>query len=184
MSDSAEGLIYYGNSMRGIFSSGDRIFCKAAALEDLSVGDIVVVNPGNSSYIHRVIKLDRDFAVTMGDNNDFPDKLRLNNSSEFFQLESAIRRGKVLKIAQGQAGMRHFMCIQRRRNYVRKFKKTFRQLEKHCFWRITLRDAETFADGSRCFFWHGIAIARVSKSGVVKYKSLLKRLFFYVKKGQ
>ena len=175
------GLIYYGNSMRGTLIPGDRIFCRQVAFSELEVGDIAIVKLPERCYIHRVIAIDNTSAVTMGDNNAVPDKLRLDDSMEFFRLDRAVNpAGKPLRIAQGRAGWAHFRKIQRRRKLSSKIKKLLRKVEKLCFWRITLRDPAVFADGSRCYSWHGMAVARVSATGIVTYKSWGKRLFFRV----
>ncbi|NMB65963.1 MAG: signal peptidase I [Spirochaetes bacterium] len=71
----------FGSSMYPYICSGDLVILKKYKNETIHVGDIIFVYNKNclSSYIHRVVKIEKNVIITKGDNSryeDFPVKKR------------------------------------------------------------------------------------------------------------
>ena len=172
--------VYYGNSMRSVFTAGERLQLENIDFEQLQIGDVVAVFSAGKQYVHRVIQIADGRAVTMGDNNFQPDKLVLTAGSDFKLVTAAAdETGAVRPIAGGAAGMKLFkqhQKLQRRRRWAADW---FKRLEKLFFWRITLREKTSFGDET-CYYYRNQAIARRTGSGAVVYNSWRNRLRFRV----
>ncbi len=181
MNQLPETVFYYGWSMRGVFAVGDRLELASVRFEDLQPGDVVAVAPlEGQQYVHRVIRVEQDYAVTMGDNNRRADENLLSQTSRFKLVTCATAPdGTPRKIPGGAAGMRCFVRHQRRK---RRRAATFRIL-RQLRWLAGLRiPASAYQEFGNCtvFYWRHIPVARLSAAGQLCYLSGWKRIFFRV----
>lgn len=172
--------IYYGNSMRSVFTNGERLELESVSFEMLREGDIVVVVGTSRQYVHRVIRITSESAVTMGDDNAVPDRMPLTAKSEFMRVRAATSsNGRSRIIPGGTAGMRLFQCHQKWRRRCVSLGAIWRRLEPWAFWRIPARTQYQFGP-EVCFYFHGMPVARRSVEGRLIYFNSAKRLFFRV----
>ena len=115
MENSSRKLIYYGNSMRGVFVDGDDIITQETNFSTPQIGDILVfASPERPDHlvIHRVIERTADYIVTQGDNNWEPD-LPIAPDWHIRSVTKALRNGNEVPFNSGAAGMRDFHRRQR-----------------------------------------------------------------------
>ena len=177
----AKSAIYSGSSMKGTLVPGDRVYLVAAAFSSLECGDIVSVVSDHSEYIHRVIAIDENCAVTMGDNNDFPDTAKLSAASCFLRLGHVeTPAGTVRRVAQGKAGMNHFARLRAKRRIFNFLRLMWHKTEKIFIFRLPLTSFCSFADGSRVYYFGKIPILHRDSQGSVRYRKLWQKLFFVI----
>ena len=114
-------LIYYGNSMRGVFVNGDDITAHEVDFATPQVGDILVfASPERPDHliIHRVIERSAEYILTQGDNN-FEADLPIASDWHIKMVTTALRNGTEVKFNSGAAGLRDF-------NRRQRFKKLWR----------------------------------------------------------
>ena len=184
MSDKKPGIFYFGSSMLRTFTPGETLVLEDKPFSALEPGDVVAVFNDCASVpgvIHRVIRIDGESAVTMGDNNPRPDEARLTAQSRFMLCTGAVSQdGKQRKIANGRAGMFKFRINRFRRRFRSAVTPSARKLLSLMFWRITLRKSGSFSDGSTCFYFGSCFVARRTASGVVRFRSEFFKLFFKI----
>ena len=177
----AKSAIYSGSSMLGTLFPGDRIYLVPATFSSLECGDIVAVKSDHSEYIHRVIAIDENQAVTMGDNNDAPDPVKLDFNSEFMRLGHVETPSGMLRcVAQGKAGMKQFARIRNKRKFFHLLRRMWHTAEKIFIFRLTLTKFCTFADGSRVYYFGRFPILHSDSAGSVLYRKLWQKLFFVI----
>lgn len=173
--------IYTGNSMRGVFLPGEMLVLSETAFETLRTGDVVAMFDRTPHVVHRIVEKNADSAVTMGDNNDRPDALKLAPDVPFRLVTGAIRAdGTIRPIAGGGAGMRQFRRQQRKRKLRRFAGLLARPLMPLRFLRIPARRVTRFRDGTVQWDFAGIPVAARGPSGHFMYLHWSKRLFFRV----
>ena len=108
-------VFYTGNSMRGMFVDGERLFLEDAAFDSLRVGDIVAIFDRTPYCVHRVVELAPDRAVTMGDNNMRPDAFPLTPASSLKRVVHAQGLdGSLRAVHGGESGMAQVSRQQRK----------------------------------------------------------------------
>ena len=108
--------LYTGDSMHGVFAAGETLRLVPAAFETLRAGDVVAAFDRTPPCVHRIVEINAECAVTMGDNNDRPDDRKLNPDGHFLLVSEAVSPdGTVRRVAGGEAGMRQFRRQQRKR---------------------------------------------------------------------
>ncbi len=116
--------LYYGNSMRRVFTPGDLLVCREIPFDDFQPGDIAAFFPpdqGKSGIVHRIIARDRDCLTTMGDNNPCPDRHRVTpDDTPRLVIARRLSGGRQLPVTRGRDGLRQFR-INRIRRAVRLF---------------------------------------------------------------
>lgn len=173
--------LYTGDSMRGAFATGETLILAETAFETLRVGDVVSIFDRTPYYVHRIVEKNADCAVTMGDNNDCPDVLKLTPQSRFRLVTEVLGlNGAVRQVPGGTAGMEQFRRQQRKRK-LRRFAgwlvRPFKPLKNL---RIPANTETRFRDGTVQWSCGGIPVAARSTGGKTKYLHWSKRLFFRV----
>ncbi len=177
----AEFPVYYGNSMRGVFTPGERLQTVHVPFEKLSPGDIVAVS-GSLQYVHRIIRISGDIAVTMGDNNPLPDKELLSPQSSFLRVVGTVQPdGNIKAVKSGPAGMSLFLKNQRRRKFRELSLRTLSLLRPLSFLRIPVSAHRRFGGNTVFYFWN-IPVFHRNTAGQITYRSILCRLLF--RKGE
>lgn len=172
--------IYCGNSMRSVFTNGEQLELEPVSFEMLREGDIVVIMGTSRQYVHRVIRITPESAVTMGDDNAMPDRMPLTSKSEFMRVRAAISsNGRSRVIPGGATGMLLFQRHQRWRRRRIFLGGIWCRLEPWAFWRIPARTQYRFGPDV-CFYFRGMPIAHRSAKGRLKYFTPVKQLFFRV----
>jgi hypothetical protein len=172
--------IYYGNSMRSVFNTGERLQLKEIGFDALQTGDIVAVTAGEKHYVHRIIEINAGYAVTMGDNNLDPDEELLTPESRFMLAVGAVaRNGEFRKISGGAEGMREFRRHQKLQRRRYRAGRILEKLERVFFWRVK-PDSVVCYGGEKCYFYRGNAVARRNIRNKLIYTSWKKRLLFYI----
>ena len=88
--------IVLSGSMEPTISIDDLVFVKKAT--NIKVGDIILFKSGNSSVIHRIIKIEDNVVITKGDaNNVEDDPIDINNVSGIY-IGKIPGFGKVIKV--------------------------------------------------------------------------------------
>jgi len=144
-------------------------------------GDVVVIFDREPHYVHRIIEINTGCAVTMGDNNDRPDAMKLTPESRF-RLVVRVQGldGSVREVPRGEAGMEQFRR-QQRKVHLRRFAflliRPFRSLG---FLRIPANTEIRFRDGTVQWNCGGIPVAARHPSGRIMYLHWSKRLLFRI----
>ena len=185
--DNIKQAYYTGNSMRGMFESGDLLILTKIPFDMLECGDIVAVFERTPPYVHRIVDKTQQQAVTMGDNNDRPDTLLLSGESRFLLVEGVIPVGTttvfVLPVAGGSFGMRQFRRQQRIRRTIRLILRVMREIRWIGRFRIPVKKETTFRDGTIQWNFGSIPVAARNTSGQTRYLSPWKHLLFRIPKG-
>lgn len=172
---------YTGNSMRGMFITGERLSLEPASFDSLRVGDIVAVFDRTPYYVHRVVEIAPDRIVTMGDNNPRPDAAPVTPLSHIKRVVRAHGLdGSVRDVPGGEAGMLRFRRQQRRRRLracVSALLIPFKPLK---LLRIPARTETRFRNGTRQWSCAGIPVAAQTPSGTFRYLHWPLRFFFRV----
>ena len=172
--------LYIGNSMYGVFVTGEKLETERVPFENLRIGDVTVVFSAERPYVHRIVKIRQDGIVTMGDNNPVPDRKLLTADMEFERVVAAVSlKGRRRLIANGEAGMKLF----RRNRFKRKIRIALNRFwhiaERFVFWRIKTTAAVVF--GSEIHYYCGkIIVGRKSADGKISYHRKWKKLFFKI----
>jgi hypothetical protein len=187
MNDAAEAPVipdrafYTGNSMRGMFVTGECLSLEPAAFDSLRVGDVIAIFDRTPYYVHRVVEIAPGRIVTMGDNNLRPDAAPVTPNSHFRRVVRAHElNGSVRDVLGGEAGMLRFHRQQRRRRLracVSALLIPFKPLK---FLRIPARTETRFRNGTRQWSCAGIPVAAQSPSGTFRYLHWPMRFFFRV----
>ena len=172
---------YKGNSMRGVFVPGERLFLEDAPFYSLRTGDVVAVFDRDPFYVHRVVEISPGRAVTMGDNNDRPDAAPVTLESRFKRVVRAqALNGAVREIPGGEPGMARFRRRQRIRLVLRCASALLIPFKPLKFLRIPATSETRFRTGAVQWSCAGIPVAARSPSGRFQYLHWSKRLFFRV----
>ena len=172
---------YKGDSMRGAFVPGETLFLAETAFETLRKGDVVVIFDSDPYYVHRIVERNSDCAVTMGDNNDRPDSMKLTPSVRFrLVVRAQALDGTVRQVAAGEAGMEQFRRHQRKRRLRRFAALLIRPFRPLKFLRIPAKTETRFRDGTVQWSCAGIPVAARNPSGRTMYLHWSKRLFFRI----
>ncbi len=177
----SQSPVYYGSSMRGVFTPGDRLQTAELPFEKLSPGDIVAIRDGTRQYVHRVIRICGGSAVTMGDNNSQADQMLLTAQCSFVLVTGIfLPDGRCKPVDNGNAGLLLFQKNQRRRKF-RTFCNRFTELLKPlaCL-RIPVSAQRTFGDRT-VFYFRKIPVLSRSATGRIVYLSKIKRLLFRIR---
>ena len=151
---------YTGNSMRGAFVPGEILFLAETAFETLQIGDVVAIFERTPYYVHRIVEKDASGAVTMGDNNDRPDPLKLTPDSRFeLVVRAKSLNGIERQIAGGEAGMEQFRRRQRRRKLRRFAGLLVRPFKPLKFLRLPANKETKYRDGTVQWSFAGIPVA-------------------------
>ena len=181
MAEKKSGAFYYGSSMLRTFTPGETLILEEKEFSALVPGDVIAVfsSKAEPGVIHRVIRTDGTSAVTMGDNNPLPDEKTVTAQSSFMICTGAVSlSGKYRRISGGRAGMLKFR-VNRFRRFIRLLAApAARKAFKLMFWRIQLREAGRFSDGSSCYNFGKYFAARRTASGLVHYRNELCKLLF------
>lgn len=165
---------YFGNSMKGVFRSGDALELAECAWDDLQIGDIVAVQTPELLYVHRVIRKENGKIITQGDHNPAPDRHCLTAEDVFQKVTGRRdRAGKRFPVSSGCGGMAEF---QRHQRYLCRVPWR-RRIGAICFWRRTLLP-EMLGDDVWEWCWKGTVIARRSRKIPPHYCRSWYRLFF------
>lgn len=172
---------YTGNSMRGTFVPGETLFLAETAFETLQTGDVIAIFERTPFYVHRIVEKNADFAVTMGDNNDRPDILKLTPDSQFELVVRAKSLNRIeRRIAGGEAGMEQFHRQQRRRKFRRVAGFLVRPFKPLKNLRLLANGETRFRDGTVQWSFAGIPVAARTPTGRIRYLHWSKRLFFRI----
>ena len=172
---------YTGNSMRGMFVTGERLVLEPAPFDALRVGDVVAVFDRTPYYVHRIVEISPDRAVTMGDNNPRPDAAPLAPASYFRRVVRAHGLdGSVRDVPGGEAGMAQFLRQQRRRRLRACASALLIPFKPLKFLRIPARTETRFRNGTRQWSCAGIPVAAQSSSGTFRYLCWPMRFLFRV----
>ncbi len=172
--------VYYGNSMRGVFVPGDHLILTPGTFEKLRPGDVVAVKKRERPFVHRVVALMPDGAITMGDNNEFPDFRRLHPDDHWMLVRIAVAAdGTLRKIAGGTVGMQLFHWHQWQRRMRTTLGRLWRRIEPFACWRLTAREDGVFRNGV-CFRCMKIFVGSRSADGRIRYVGPLQRLCFRI----
>jgi len=177
--------VYHGNSMSNVFVDGDILFFEEVPFDQLECGDIVAVFERSPYYVHRIVKKENGFAVTMGDNNTIPDKLELNQNSKFGFVRNYIpikNPGTVLSVTSGTDGMEQFQRWQKHLWRKHRLVGILSPLRFFGRFRIPAKKETKFRDGTVQWSFVFIPVAARNPAGKTKYLSRWKRLFFRVPK--
>ena len=182
MAEKKSGVFYYGSSMLRTFTPGETLILEEREFSALVPGDVIAVfssSKAEPGVIHRVIRTDGTAAVTMGDNNPLPDDKTVTVQSSFMICTGAVSlSGKYRRISGGRAGMFKFR-VNRLRRFIRLLAApAARKAFKLMFWRIQLREAGRFSDGSICYNFGKYFVARRTASGLVHYRRESCKLLF------
>jgi len=173
--------VYSGDSMRGMFVPGETLRLAAAPFESLRKGDVVAIFDRTPHRVHRIVEIDAECAVTMGDNNDRPDVAKLTPAGRFRLVTEAVSAdGTVRQVAGGDAGMRRFRRRQRKRRLLHVAVLLVRPLRPLKHLRIPARRETRFRDGTTQWSFCGIPVAARSPKGRTMYLQGWKRLFFRI----
>ena len=172
---------YKGNSMRGVFVPGETLVLAETAFETLRAGDVVAILDREPCLVHRIVEIHAEYAVTMGDNNDRPDPVKLTPDRLFRLVSDAVSPdGSVRHVARGDAGMRQFRLRQRKRKLLRPAGWLVRPLKPLKGLRLPARAETRFRDGTIQWSCGRIPVAARRPDGRVVYLHWSKRLFFRV----
>ena len=173
--------VYTGNSMRGMFVSGETLGLAETAFETLRTGDVVAIFTRTPHIVHRIVEKNEECAVTMGDNNARPDARKLTPDDAFRLVTDAISTdGTARAVEGGEAGMRQFRRQQRKRKMRRFAAWLSLPLKPLKFLRIPARTETKYRDGTVQWSFGGIPVAARGPSGRTVYLHWSKRLFFRV----
>lgn len=174
---------YTGNSMRGVFVPGEILFLAETAFETLQTGDVVAIFERTPYYVHRIVEKDASGAVTMGDNNDRPDPLKLTPDSRIkLVVRARSLNGAVRPVPGGEAGMEMFRRQQRRRKIRRIAGCLLRPFKPLKFLRLPANTETRFRDGTVQWSFGRIPVAAGAPDGKRMYLHWSKRLFFRIPK--
>jgi len=103
-------LIYKGQSMRGIFSFGDRLIIENVRLASVRPGDVVVYRVLNHKgsrdrLVHRVMGVAPGGLVLRGDNNSCDDKTLVTQNNLVGKVSHVERGGKRVPVRGGCSGL-------------------------------------------------------------------------------
>ncbi len=91
------------------FRNGEELRLQKIPFDKLRRGDVTAVLNVEQPYVHRIIQISPDGAVTQGDNNPAPDTKRLQPEDDFYLVTHAVSLlHRTRRIAQGPAGMTVF----------------------------------------------------------------------------
>lgn len=173
--------VYTGNSMRGMFVPGEMLVLSETAFETLRTGDVVAMFDRTPHVVHRIVERNAESAVTMGDNNDRPDAMKLTPGVSFRLVTGVmLADGSIRPVAGGEAGMRQFRRQHRKRKLRRAAGLLIRPLKPLKNLRIPARRETRFRDGTVQWSFAGIPVAARAPSGRFMYLHWSKRLFFRV----
>lgn len=102
-------LLYKGFSMKMVFVPGDLLVVRDIAISEVRQGDIVAFQRAGAAdgIVHRVLKINSDCLVTMGDNNSAPDRFRVTAAERprlvLFRVDANGRQHGVSRGAMGMA---------------------------------------------------------------------------------
>ncbi len=179
--DAPKDALYTGNSMRGMFLPGETVLLAEVSFETLRKGDVVAVFDRTPSYVHRIVEKNADYAVTMGDNNDHPDKLRLTPESHIMLITGARGlHGDVRRVSGGDAGMKRFRRQQRKRAFRRFAVRLLRPFRPFQAFRIPAGRETRFRDGTIQWNFGDIPVAVRKPDGTTMYFHWAKRLVFRI----
>ena len=182
--ETQDKAVCLGNSMRGLLTPGETLILAETTFETLRKGDVMAMFDRTPHVVHRIIEKNADSAVTMGDNNDRPDAMRLTPDAPFRLVVGVISAdGTSRPVAGGEAGMRQFRRQQRKRKLRRFAGSLVRPLKPLKFLRIPARRETRFRDGTKQWSFAGIPVAARAPSGRFMYLHWSKRLFFRVSKS-
>ena len=113
---SGRKFYYYGFSMHREFRNGEELLLQKLPYNLFRQGDVAAVLNVNKPYVHRIIRITPEGAVTQGDNNSAPDEKLLLPEDDFFLVTHAISlNNRTRRIARGSAGMVVYYQHQARR---------------------------------------------------------------------
>lgn len=129
-----------GFSMSGTFENGDKLDICECDPEKLRRGDVICfTNRDGRAVGHRIIGGKPGKWITMGDNNDLPDRHFVTARDNIKLITGKTHLGKYYPLPGGNAGMRHFYLVQFRRRsrifLLRGMKMAFLPLSGIFFWR-------------------------------------------------
>jgi signal peptidase I len=106
-----EVLFYHGNSMRGMFRLGDRMFIEPVSLASLHPGDVVIYRKTDNSgpdcekVVHRVVKVVPGGLIARGDNNRTTDVAVVLEKDIVGRVTHYERQGEVRRVCGGHWGL-------------------------------------------------------------------------------
>lgn len=175
------GRFGIGFSMSGTFENGDKLEICECDPEKLRRGDVICFTDSRGQSIgHRIIGGKPGRWITMGDNNDRPDRHIVTGRNGIKLITGRIRMGKYRPIYGGNAGMRHFYFLQARRRcrifLLRTAKWIFMPLSGVFFWRKMPDKATSF--GKNCQYSHRGRVIGWRINGNPVYAGHILRLFY------
>lgn len=187
-------LIYYGQSMAGVFRPGDDVLVCELPFHCLGPGDIIVFDDlfaGREKIVHRIIEVrhfdhvvpPNEYLITQGDHNPLPDCLPVGPERNPKLVIGFRRNGRLCNIARGPAGMLQFRLNQTRLKGVtllRKGLSPLRGIAPLQIFNRMLPPLEKHSFGPNEFIYCGRkAIAERSQSSRRwRFRGLAARLFF------
>ena len=179
----SDKAIYTGNSMRGLFVPGETLCLAEKGFESLREGDVVAILSRTPGIVHRIVEKNAEYAVTMGDNNDRPDAMKLRSGADFRLVIGAISPdGSFRPVHGGEAGMKQFRRQQRKRRLHRLIRNAMDPLRPLKRLRIPANRETRFRDGTLQWCCGNIPVAARTPSGRTEYLGSWKRLFFRIPK--
>jgi len=126
-------FIYNGPSMRPLFKPGDLLCAQKSVLENVCLGDIVIIDSRSEKketgyIVHRVISVKRDYLITQGDNNLKTDSQIVTIDNLVGLVTSFGRQNHVYSVKGGILGLFHARLI-----FTRNF---IWQIIKRLGWRV------------------------------------------------
>jgi signal peptidase I len=96
--------------MKGTFRKGDLLVLEPCLKEKLHKGDIIAFRntreiKDNEMIVHRIIRIDKGYLFTRGDNNKRPDIIPVSNSALVGKVISYERNGKNYRAIGGLTGL-------------------------------------------------------------------------------
>lgn len=114
-------MIYTGQSMNPLFSTGDILYIIPYGETKISNDDIIVFrSPNDKTFItHRVVSILPYGIITKGDNSEYVDNWKLNPNDIIGKVIFIQRNGKLKKTFRG-FGNKPYVEIIRRYNYFKR----------------------------------------------------------------
>ncbi len=182
--ESLDKALYTGNSMKGMFAPGETLCLAERGFETLQEGDVVAIFSRTPHIVHRIIEKTAEYAITMGDNNDRPDTVKLQNGASFRLVTDAISLdGTRRPVKGGESGMKQFRRQQGRRRLRRLFLNMLHPLRPLKCLRIPANRETRFSNGTVQWCCGDIPVAARKAFGKTEYLGFWKQLFFRIPKN-
>lgn len=98
------------------FRNGEELYLAKVPFADLQRGDVIAILNVPKPYVHRIIRISAEKAITQGDNNPLQDEKKLIPEDDFYRVTHAVSmKHRTRCVAGGKSGMVRFYQHQARR---------------------------------------------------------------------